>query len=37
MIIVDQTLAIVSIFLSSSGVAKEAIEDIKNKKLRQIF
>lgn len=33
MIIVDQTLAIVSIFLSSSGVAKEAIEDIKNKKI----
>ena len=33
MIIVDQILAIVSIFLSSSGVVKEAIEDIKNKKI----
>ncbi|MBA7518727.1 putative cadmium-transporting ATPase [subsurface metagenome] len=30
---VDQILAIVSIFLSSSGVVKEAIEDIKNKKI----
>ncbi len=33
MTIVDQILAIVSIFLSSSSVAKEAIEDIKNKKI----
>ena len=33
MINVDQILAIVSIFLSSSGVVKEAIEDIKNKKI----
>jgi len=33
LIIVDQILAIVSIFLSSSGVVKEAIEDIKNKKI----
>ncbi|MFX1574415.1 MAG: heavy metal translocating P-type ATPase, partial [Promethearchaeota archaeon] len=33
MIIVDQILAILSIFLSSSGVVKEAIEDIKNKKI----
>ncbi len=33
MIIVDQILAIVSIFLSSSSVVKEAIENIKNKKI----
>lgn len=33
MIIVDQILAIVSIFLSSSGVVKEAFENIKNKKI----
>ena len=33
LIIVDQILAIVSIFLSSSGVVKEAIENIKNKKI----
>ncbi len=31
--IIDQSLAIVSIFLSSSGVVKEAIEDIKNKRI----
>ncbi|MFX0084003.1 MAG: heavy metal translocating P-type ATPase [Candidatus Hodarchaeota archaeon] len=33
MIFVDQILAIVSIFLSSSGVIKEAIEDVKNKRI----
>jgi len=33
MMFVDQLLAIMSIFLSSSGVVKEAIEDIKNKKI----
>jgi len=33
LIIVDQILAIVSIFLSSSGVVKEAFENIKNKKI----
>jgi len=33
LIIVDQILAIVSIFLSSSSVVKEAIENIKNKKI----
>ena len=31
--IIDQILAVVSIFLSSSGVVKEAIEDVKNKKI----
>ncbi|MBY8984276.1 MAG: cation-translocating P-type ATPase [Candidatus Lokiarchaeota archaeon] len=31
--IVDQILAIVSILLSSSGVVKEAIEDVKNKRI----
>ncbi|MFW9783683.1 MAG: heavy metal translocating P-type ATPase [Candidatus Heimdallarchaeota archaeon] len=30
---IDQTLAIISIFLSSSGVVKEAIEDIKHKRI----
>ena len=33
MIVVDQILAIVSILLSSSGVVKEAIEDVKNKRI----
>ncbi|MCK4382590.1 MAG: cation-translocating P-type ATPase [Candidatus Lokiarchaeota archaeon] len=33
MTIIDQILAVVSIFLSSSGVVKEAIEDVKNKKI----
>ena len=33
MIVIDQTLAVVSIFLSSSGVIKEAFENIKNKKI----
>ena len=33
LIIVDQILAILSIFLSSSSVVKEAIENIKNKKI----
>ncbi|MFW9942083.1 MAG: heavy metal translocating P-type ATPase [Candidatus Thorarchaeota archaeon] len=33
MIFIDQILAIVSIFLSSSGVIKEAIEDVKNKRI----
>ncbi|MFW9877922.1 MAG: HAD-IC family P-type ATPase, partial [Candidatus Thorarchaeota archaeon] len=31
--VVDQILAIVSIFLSSSGVVKEAINDVKNRKI----
>ncbi|MHA2393730.1 MAG: heavy metal translocating P-type ATPase [Promethearchaeota archaeon] len=30
---IDQTLAIISIFLSGSGVVREAIEDIKHKKI----
>ncbi|MHA2399693.1 MAG: heavy metal translocating P-type ATPase [Promethearchaeota archaeon] len=30
---VDQTLAILSIFLSSSGVAREAVEDIRHKRI----
>ena len=33
LIVVDQLLAIVAILLSSSGVVKEAIDDIKNKKI----
>ncbi len=33
LIIIDQLLAIISILLSSSGVVKEAIEDVKNKKI----
>jgi len=33
LIVIDQTLAVVSIFLSSSGVIKEAFENIKNKKI----
>ena len=33
LIIIDQILAILSIFLSSSSVVKEAIENIKNKKI----
>jgi len=33
LIVVDQILAIVAILLSSSGVVKEAIDNIKNKKI----
>ena len=33
LIILDQGLAVISIFLSSSGVVKEAIEDVKEKKI----
>ncbi|MBY8990388.1 MAG: cation-translocating P-type ATPase [Candidatus Lokiarchaeota archaeon] len=33
LIILDQGLAVISIFLSSSGVVKEAIEDVKDKKI----
>ena len=33
LVIVDQTLAVIAILLSSSGVMKEAIEDVKNKKI----
>lgn len=33
LIIIDQLLAIISILLSSSGVVKEAIEDVKHKKI----